>query len=83
MKALDEPYETFVALNGGENCGICECPPKKTRRHHRDHDHLTGKPRGILCPVCNGWLTARVGRSSKLLTPDFLRRAAAYLERAA
>jgi hypothetical protein len=83
MKALDLPYETFVELNGGEHCGICGLPPLKTRRHDRDHDHLTGKPRGILCPTCNGFLTARIGRSSRALTPDFLRRSADYLERCA
>lgn len=84
LKALDLPREVFIAANGGsENCGVCECEPKATRRHDRDHDHLTGKPRGILCPTCNGFLTARIGRSKRILTPDFLRRAAAYLERAA
>lgn len=82
MRALDLPYEAFVALNGHENCGVCGRSPKEDRRHDRDHDHLSGKPRGLLCPVCNGFLTKNVGRSSMPLTPEYLRAAADYLERA-
>ncbi len=36
--------------NGG--CAICHRPPKK-QRLARDHNHLTGKPRGLLCMICN------------------------------
>lgn len=84
LKALDLPREVFIEANGGtENCGICGDPPKAKRRHDRDHCHLSGKPRGILCPTCNGFLTVYVGRSRKMLSPAFLRAAADYLERAA
>lgn len=84
LKALDLPREVFVEANGGsENCGVCGCPPSARRRHDRDHSHETGKPRGILCPTCNGFLTVYVGRSRKKLTPAYLRSAAEYLERAA
>lgn len=84
MAALDLPREVFIAANGGsENCGVCEQPPKPNRRNDRDHDHGTGRPRGILCPVCNGFLTEYVGRSRKAITPEYLRACADYLERAA
>jgi hypothetical protein len=52
-EALKLPYEVYVAINGGvETCGICG-RPGKTRRLHRDHDHRTGMPRGLLCFRCN------------------------------
>lgn len=68
-------YDGFVAINGGtEACGICGAP-RRRRRHDRDHDHLTGAPRGLLCFRCNRHLPAWI-------TPAWLRAAAAYLERA-
>jgi hypothetical protein len=43
-------YEQYIERNGGEFCGICKQPPKPGgRRLHRDHDHRTGSPRGLLC----------------------------------
>lgn len=46
-------------------CGVCGKPPATARHHDRDHDHLTGLPRGLACPGnrgCNAlmpsWLTA-------------------------
>ena len=73
MKALDIPYEVFVERNGGEFCGICGAPPK-TRRLDRDHDHHTGRPRGVLCHLCNRTLSNRV-------TQEWLALAALYLAR--
>ena len=32
MKALETPYEDYVALTGGEYCGICKTP-RRTKRH--------------------------------------------------
>ena len=66
-------YEDFIELNGGEFCAVCE-RGRGSRRLDRDHDHHTGKARGLLCARCNralpSWITA-----------DWLRAAAAYLER--
>jgi hypothetical protein len=76
MAALDIPYETYVAISGREECGICGAAPSATRRLDRDHDHKTGLPRGCLCHGCNRLLSGRV-------TPEWLRAAAAYLERSA
>lgn len=68
----DMPYEQWAELYG-ETCNICGAEPG-TRRLHRDHDHSTGEPRGILCFRCNtalpNWVTA-----------EWLRAAADYLER--
>lgn len=40
-------------------CAICENPPRgKMKRLSVDHDHTTGKVRGLLCITCNrslGW----------------------------
>lgn len=75
--ALLTDYETYVQLSGGERCGICLRPRgEKDRRLDRDHDHRTGRPRGLLCSRCNRWLV-------RWMTPEWLRAAADYLERTA
>lgn len=43
-------YEIKLAEQGGK-CGICNELPK--RRLAVDHDHATGKVRGLLCIQCN------------------------------
>lgn len=74
LVALELSYQDFIELNGGEFCAICGRDPSSLRRLDRDHDHRTGEPRGLLCWACNsqlrGWMTA-----------DWLRKAAAYLDR--
>lgn len=40
-------------------CAICEKAPKPGQRFHTDHDHTTGRVRGVLCYYCN---RRRVGR---------------------
>jgi hypothetical protein len=42
-------------------CSVCERPliPLYPSHVHADHDHKTGRPRGVLCQRCNtalGWL---------------------------
>lgn len=74
-EALKLPYEVYVAINGGkETCGICD-RPGKTRRLHRDHDHRTGLPRGLLCYRCNRIMAVYV-------TVEWLERAIIYLHNA-
>jgi hypothetical protein len=65
-------YETLVERYG-ELCGICGAG-RGTRRLHRDHDHKTGRVRGLLCFRCNAALR-------NYMTVDWLLNAAKYLDR--
>lgn len=57
-------------------CSICSAPFAGGRRRlHTDHDHATNTVRGLLCDQCNHGLGSFRDR------PDFLRRAALYLEK--
>lgn len=47
-------YELMLAQQGGV-CALCGSPPKRYRLAV-DHDHETGKIRGLLCTPCNRWL---------------------------
>jgi hypothetical protein len=51
LGVTSEQYEAMLAAQGG-GCAICGNPPK-TRRLDVDHDHRTGKVRGLLCHRCN------------------------------
>lgn len=76
MAALELPYEHYVAINGGEHCGICGRRASGTRRLDRDHDHKTGVPRGLLCFRHNKGLEAFSDRRDLLLAAaDYLQRA--------
>ena len=69
-----EAYDRCLAEQGGV-CAICR---KACQMHHRlsvDHDHDTGRVRGLLCHSCNTGL-GKFGDS--LLT---LEAACAYLKR--
>jgi Recombination endonuclease VII len=69
-------YAAFLVLNGGETCGICGRSPTSRRRLDRDHSHDgDGYARGLLCAWCNRQLPRRA-------TPEWLRAAADYLDRA-
>lgn len=47
--------EDFDALVASQNnkCAICGAPPPESQRLHVDHDHSTGRVRGLLCGHCN------------------------------
>ena len=49
---IDEAQWEAISNAQGNACAICSSPPKK-RRLHLDHDHKTGKIRGLLCWNCN------------------------------
>jgi hypothetical protein len=56
--------DTYAALSevSGGGCWMCDALPQ-TVALNADHDHVSGKPRGVLCPPCNrmlGWVE-RVG----------------------
>lgn len=69
-------YEKLLNAQGGV-CAICGADKSLNRigasRFHVDHDHSTGKVRGILCINCN------VGLSRFYDKPHLLRKAATYL----
>lgn len=53
-----ERYEALVKLQGNK-CAICGRAPNPRSRFRRlsvDHDHETGKIRGLLCMGCNSFL---------------------------
>jgi hypothetical protein len=70
-----EDYSRMLASQGGV-CKLCGSPPGtgRQKRLHVDHDHKTGKVRGLLCDHCNHAL----GKMKD--DPVLLRKAAAYLE---
>ena len=47
----DEVYDVLLAEQGGV-CAVCGHPPK-VKKLALDHDHKTGKLRGLLCYACN------------------------------
>lgn len=85
----DDPYTTYELLNGeihatafgGEwspdHCGVCGKAPSTSRHMDRDHDHVTGKPRGLACPGNQG-CNALMPRQ---MTLERARQVVAYLER--
>lgn len=65
-----EELEAMRAAHAGR-CAICGKTPEKL---HIDHDHQTGRVRGLLCPRCN--------KALGFVEDDaFLVAARAYLER--
>jgi hypothetical protein len=61
--------DLFLSQEG--KCRICQ---RKMNRPHTDHDHVSGRVRGLLCSTCN------TGLGSFGDMPEVLRRAADYLE---
>ncbi len=70
----EETYQALLAAQD-RRCAICRDPLNfdKPKQIHTDHDHATGKVRGILCRFCNhaiGLLRDRI---------DLTQAATAYL----
>lgn len=55
---LDQKNEMFAEQGG--SCKICKTPFGSEKKYlpHIDHDHATGKVRGLLCDYCNRGLGA-------------------------
>lgn len=45
-------YDALYALQGGR-CALCQRATGATKKLAVDHDHETGKVRGLLCGTCN------------------------------
>ncbi len=71
-----EEAEALLAEQGGV-CAVCLQPLSDARGYspHVDHDHVTGKVRGVLCFACNSGL----GHFKDNLT--IMRAAISYLEK--
>lgn len=59
----------------GGKCPGCEIPLLLDKATHVDHDHATGRVRGLLCRQCN------VGLGNLRENPDTFARLLAYLRR--
>ena len=74
---LDE-YNRILQEQGG-GCGICGVVEARSKsgngRLHVDHDHETGKTRGLLCDTCNRGI-GQLGDD-----PERVKAAVRYLER--
>jgi hypothetical protein len=69
----------WYVKEAAKGCAICKTPldpnsPNKLDHGHIDHDHRTGKARGVLCNLCNKGLGLFKD------SPASLRIAAEYLE---
>lgn len=69
-----EQYDALSAVQK-HACAICFVPfdPNKKRHKNVDHDHATGKVRGLLCGECNRMLGCAQDR------PEVLANAAKYI----
>lgn len=73
-KGILDTYQHLFELQGGV-CAICQSPENGRYAHLSvDHNHDTGKIRGLLCNNCN--------RGIGLLrdNPELIRKAAQYVE---
>jgi len=76
----DDAYQAMLE-GQGYGCAICGGVPKRQKkdgslyRLMTDHNHRTGRVRGLLCFQCNHLVLG------KFAQPERLRRAADYLER--
>lgn len=70
-------YESLKEKQAGK-CAICDAVPV---RLCADHDHVSGKPRGLLCRKCNSGLGFFVDSIPNLKRAvDYLRRASVCIE---
>jgi hypothetical protein len=69
-----DQWDEMLRSQGGV-CAICSVRPEEVnKRFHVDHDHATGKNRGLLCHYCNLMLGQAKDSATRL------RLGAAYLE---
>jgi hypothetical protein len=66
-------YDDLLRSQGGV-CAICHQPESRPQPLSVDHDHATGRVRGLLCDNCN----IAIGKMGD--EPNRLRAAATYLD---
>ena len=69
-----ETYNIMLQMQNGV-CAICGKVNPDGKALAVDHDHITGRVRGLLCAKCN-WAIGNFGDNSKML-----KRAFEYLEK--
>ena len=89
----DDGYDVYEEVNAaihasGHNgewspadCGVCGKPTPSMRHNDRDHDHLTGFPRGLACPGnqgCNALMPRQLTLERARLIVAYLERVEAY-----
>ena len=62
----------------GDVCAICRAPEPGQRDWHTDHDHETGRIRGVVCSRCNTELVPAMERFMR--DPELTDRVKAHLE---
>lgn len=76
---LDNYNALLQKQEGG--CAVCKKVPSPTKTGrsglHVDHDHVTGKVRGLLCSRCNTFM----GYADKTDFTELITKAEAYLAR--
>jgi hypothetical protein len=92
----DDGYDVYEEVNAaihasGHNgewspadCGVCGKPTPGMRHNDRDHDHLTGFPRGLACPGnqgCNALMPRQLTLERARLIVAYLERVEAYYAR--
>jgi hypothetical protein len=65
-----DEYDRLLAVQDG-HCALCPNKPK-TRRLHVDHDHRTGRIRGLLCHRCNRVMWPWVTREWALRVAEYV-----------
>ncbi len=83
----DDSYAVYDRVNqeihGAEpdHCGVCGKPPSTARHMDRDHDHITGLPRGLACPGnqgCNALMPRQLDLARARLIVAYLERVEAH-----
>ena len=71
-KQIDTMREELAAKHG-DKCAICDKPRSAFKnRLSLDHNHRTGKIRGLLCFACNKFKVGRNSLESALATYQYL-----------
>lgn len=68
-----EQYAALYAYQGGK-CALCQVATGKVKRLAVDHDHKTGKVRGLLCGPCNKDVIGRLGIEALQRGIDYLKK---------